>query len=107
MKDSLPNFIKVFSKESLPLDGYQVLFFTYDNGITDDVIKVISDVYCEIYLESVYSKLKLPTLWCRLKIEFDNGSSAKDFYKKIRGIGIEKMVNHIKITGSTVIVECF
>lgn len=77
------------------------------NAITDDVIKVISDVYCEIYLESVYSKLKLPTLGCRLKIEFDNGSSAKDFYKKIRGIGVEKWVNKVKITGSTIIVECF
>lgn len=43
LKDSLPNFIKVFSKESLPLDGYQVLFFTYDNGITDVVIKMYSN----------------------------------------------------------------
>lgn len=77
------------------------------NAITDDVISVISDVYCEVYLESVYSKLKLPTLGCRFKIEFASKDDAKDFYKKIRGIGVEKWVNQVKIMSDTIVLECF
>lgn len=77
------------------------------NAITDDVVNAISDVYCEVYLESVYSKLKLPTLGCRFKIEFASNGDAKDFYKKIRGIGVEKWVNRVKIMGGTIVLECF
>lgn len=64
-------------------------------------------MYCEVYLESVYSKLKLPTLGCRFKIEFASNGDAKDFYKKIRGIGVEKWVNRVKIMGGTIVLECF
>lgn len=32
---------------------------------------------------------------------------AKDFYKKIRGIGVEKWVNRVKIMGGTIVLECF
>jgi hypothetical protein len=77
------------------------------NAITDDVINVISDVYCEVYLESVYSKLKLPTLGCRFKIEFASKDDAKDFYKKIRGIGVEKRVCRVNIMSDTVVIECY
>lgn len=77
------------------------------SAITDDVVNAISDVYCEVYLESVYSKLKLPTLGCRFKIELASNGDAKDFYKKIRGIGVEKRVNRVKIMGGTIVLECF
>lgn len=55
----------------------------------------------------VDSKLKLPTLGCRFKIEFASNGDAKDFYKKIRGIGVEKWVNRVKIMGGTIVLECF
>ena len=77
------------------------------NAITDDVINVISDVYCEVYLLSVYSKLKLPTLGCRFKIEFTSKNDAKDFYQKIRGIGVEKRVYRVNIMSDTVVIECY
>ena len=77
------------------------------NVITDDVINVISDVYCEVYLVSVYSKLKLPTLGCRFKIEFTSNDDANDFYKKIIGIGVEKRVYRIMVMSDTVVIECF
>lgn len=77
------------------------------NAITDDVIRAISDVYCDVYLESVYSKLRLPTLGCRFKIKFTSKDDAKDFYKKIRGIGVEKRVCRVNIMSDTVVIECY
>ena len=64
-------------------------------------------MYCEVYLESVYSKLKLPTLGCRFKIEFTSKDDARSFYKKIRGIVVDKRVNQVKIMSDTIVLECF
>lgn len=75
------------------------------SGSGDRLLKALLD--CDVYLESVYSKLRLPTLGCRFKIEFASKDVAKDFYKKIRGIGVEKWVNSVKVMSDTIVLECF
>lgn len=47
-------------------------------------------------------------LWeCSNEDVFNSNGDAKDFYKKIRGIGVEKWVNRVKIMGGTIVLECF
>ena len=74
-------------------------------AFTDEVLDRVVDVSAEVYLAKVYSKLKLPTLGCRLTITFDSTKSAKSTLKALGEV--KNWVNSLKVVGTSLVVEVY
>ena len=74
-------------------------------AFTDDVLNTVVDAKAEVYVARLYSKLKLPTLGCRLTITFDSTKSAKSTLKSLDDV--KNWVNSLKVVGTSLVVEVY
>ena len=74
-------------------------------AFTDDVLNTVVDAKAEVYVAKLYSKLKLPTLGCRLTITFDSTKSAKSTLKSLGDV--KNWVNSLKVVGTSLVVEVY
>ena len=74
-------------------------------AFTDDVLSTVVDASGEVYVAKLYSKLKLPTLGCRLTITFDSTKSAKNVLKALGDV--KNWVNSLKVVGTSLVVEVY
>ena len=74
-------------------------------AFTDDVLNTVVDAKAEVYVAKMYSKLKLPTLGCRLTITFDSTKSAKSTLKSLGDV--KNWVNSLKVVGTSLVVEVY
>lgn len=58
-------------------------------------------------ISKLYSKLKLPTLGCRLTISIISSKEAKNVLKMLKGIGVDSCVNSLKVVGTSLVIEVY
>lgn len=76
-------------------------------AFTDDVLDTVLDVSVDVFVAKLYSKLKLPTLGCRLTISFISSKEAKNMLKMLKGIGVDSCVNSLKVVGTSMVIEVY
>lgn len=96
-----------FDIDNPKLDGCKLIADTYciHDVFTDDVLNTVVDAKAEVYVARLYSKLKLPTLGCRLTITFDSTKSAKSTLKSLDDV--KNWVNSLKVVGTSLVVEVY
>lgn len=75
------------------------------DAFTDGVLDNVLDAKAEVYLANTYSKLKLPTIGCRLTVTFTSSKDAKDFLSSVSGI--KSWVNTVTVKGKSLIIEVY
>lgn len=97
------------STESILDAQYSVLSVSvgdeFYEAFTDDILNTVVDANAEVYVAKLYSKLKLPTLGCRLTITFDSTKSAKNVLKALGEV--KNWVNSLKVVGTSLVVEVY
>ena len=99
------------STESI-LDGQYSLLSVcvgdeFYDAFTDGILGTVVDASVEVYVANLYSKLKLPTLGCRLAISFTSSKEAKNMLKVLNGVGVDSWVNSLKVVGTSLVVEVY
>lgn len=75
------------------------------DAFTDGVLDNVLDAKAEVYLAKTYSKLKLPTIGCRLTVTFSSSKDAKDFLSSVSGI--KSWVNTVTVKGKSLVIEVY
>lgn len=94
------------------LDGQYTLLCVcvgdeFYEAFTDGILGTVVDASVEVYVANLYSKLKLPTLGCRLAISFTSSKEAKNMLKMLNGVGVDSWVNSLKLVGTSLVVEVY
>ena len=94
------------------LDGQYTLLCVcvgdeFYDAFTDGILGTVVDASVEVYVANLYSKLKLPTLGCRLAISFTSSKEAKNMLKVLNGVGVDSWVNSLKLVGTSLVVEIY
>ena len=76
-------------------------------AFTDDILGTVVDASAEVYVAKLYSKLKLPTLGCRMTISFTSSKEAKNMLKVLGDIGVDVWVTSLKVVGTSLVVEVY
>lgn len=76
-------------------------------AFTDDILGTVVDASVDVFVAKLYSKLKLPTLGCRLTISFISSKEAKNVLKMLKGIGVGSCVNSLKVVGTSLVIEVY
>lgn len=76
-------------------------------AFTDDILGTVVDASVDVFVAKLYSKLKLPTLGCRLTISFISSKEAKNVLKMLKGIGVDSCVNSLKVVGTSLVIEVY
>lgn len=93
----------LFGKYTLAVNCLSLEFF---DTFTDDLLVSVVDVKSVVYLQSTYTKLKLPTLGIRITIKFDSSDNVNAFMKAMPK-EIKGWVNSIKLSGTSLVVEVY
>ena len=75
------------------------------DAFTDEVLDNVLDAKAEVYLANTYSKLKLPTIGCRLTVTFTSSKDAKDFLSSVSDI--KSWVNTVTVKGKSLVIEVY
>ena len=76
-------------------------------AFTDDILGTVVDASAEVYVAKLYSKLKLPTLGCRMTISFTSSKEAKNMLKVLVDVGVDVWINDIKVVGTSLVIEVY